>query len=66
MIFDTWVVLWRLEGKKNRPTADSKCVIKAVDWVFRIPLRRDFVSGSTALFSTAGALRAPVFYRLWW
>jgi hypothetical protein len=31
MIFDTWIVLWRLEGKRIRLTADSRRVIKAVE-----------------------------------
>ena len=34
----------------------------AADWVFQTGC---FAPGSTALFSTIGALRAPVFYRLW-
>jgi hypothetical protein len=31
MIFDTWIVLCRLEGIRIRLTADSRCVIKAVE-----------------------------------
>jgi hypothetical protein len=31
MIFDSWIVLWRLEGKRIRLTADSRRVIKAVE-----------------------------------
>jgi len=31
MIFDTWIVLWRLEGKRIRLTAESRRVIKAVE-----------------------------------
>jgi hypothetical protein len=31
MIFDTWIVLWRLEGKRIRLTADSRRLIKAVE-----------------------------------
>ena len=30
MIFDTWIVLWRLEGKWIRLTTESRCVLKAV------------------------------------
>jgi hypothetical protein len=31
MIFDTWIALWRLEGKRIRLNADSRCFIKAVE-----------------------------------
>jgi hypothetical protein len=31
MIFDTWIVLWRLEGKRIRLTADSRRLIKAAE-----------------------------------
>jgi len=31
MIFDTWLVLWHLEGKRIRLTADSRRLIKAVE-----------------------------------
>jgi hypothetical protein len=31
MIFDTWIVLWLLEGKRIRLTAESRRVIKAVE-----------------------------------
>jgi hypothetical protein len=31
MIFDTWIVLWRLEGKRIRLTADRRRLIKPVE-----------------------------------
>jgi hypothetical protein len=31
MIFDTWIVLWRLEGKRISLTADSRRLVKTVE-----------------------------------
>ena len=31
MIFDTWIVLWRLEGKRIGLTADRRRIMLAVD-----------------------------------
>ena len=45
---------------KRRRIYDRDIQLKEIDWVFQIPSRRDFAPGFTALFSTIGALRAPL------